>query len=102
MSEGAAPASSRPTKTIRAGSLCYFCTALALALLKLWFVAAQPLTAVAGAWHDDRLFVWLAERIVHGEWLGDYSNLTLAKGCGYPLFIAGAFRLGIPLPMAEA
>ena len=37
--------------------------ALALALLKLWFVAAQPVTAVAGAWLDDRLFVWLAEQM---------------------------------------
>jgi hypothetical protein len=38
---------------------------------------------------------------VQGKWLGAYSQYTLAKGCGYPIFIAASFLLGIPLPLAE-
>ena len=30
-----------------------------------------------------------------------YDNLTLAKGCGYPVFIAAASLLGLGLPLAE-
>lgn len=75
--------------------------AVALVLIKLWFVTAQPVVVVAGAGLDDRLFVSMADRIVSGHWLGDYDQFTLAKGPGYPLFIALAFWLGLPLPLAE-
>lgn len=75
--------------------------AFVLVLLKLWLVTAQPTVVIAGAWHDDRLFVAMADRILHGEWLGAYDQMTLAKGAGYPLFIAATFCLGIPLPLAE-
>ncbi len=75
--------------------------AVALVLLNVWFVIAQPVVVVAGAGLDDRLFVSMAERIVSGHWLGSYDQFTLAKGCGYPLFIALAFWLGVPLPLAE-
>jgi hypothetical protein len=72
-----------------------------LAALYLWFVSAQPVVGYAHAGHDDELFLRLAEYIVNGQWLGPYSQFTLMKGCGYPLFIAGVFKLGLPLPLAE-
>jgi hypothetical protein len=70
-------------------------------IANVWFVAAQPSAVIAGAGLDDRLFVDLANRIVSGQWLGAYDQFTLAKGPGYPLFIALSFVLGIPLPLAE-
>jgi hypothetical protein len=75
--------------------------ALALVLVNLWFVMAQPVVVIAGAGHDDRLFVTMADRIVSGHWLGDYDQMTLAKGPGYPLFIALTVLIGLPLPLAE-
>jgi hypothetical protein len=75
--------------------------AAGLAALYLWFVSAQPVVGYAHAGHDDELFLRLAEYIVNGQWLGPYSQFTLMKGCGYPLFIAGVFKLGLPLPLAE-
>ena len=75
--------------------------ATGLAALYLWFVSAQPVVGYAHAGHDDELFLRLAEHIVNGQWLGPYSQFTLMKGCGYPLFIAGAFKLDLPLPLAE-
>jgi hypothetical protein len=75
--------------------------ALALALLRVWFVSALPVIGLAGSEHDDQLFLQLGDSIARGEWLGDYSRFTLMKGCGYPLLIAAAFKLGVPLPLAE-
>jgi hypothetical protein len=70
---------------------------LALTAYKLWLVHGQGIHALAGAVHDDRLFIQLAEHLVRGDWLGPYDELTLAKGPAYPLFIAAAFLLGLPL-----
>jgi hypothetical protein len=75
--------------------------ALILTALYLWFVSGQPVVGYAGTGHDDQLFLQLADNILHGHWLGSYSQFTLMKGCGYSLFIAGAFVLGVPLPLAE-
>jgi hypothetical protein len=75
--------------------------AIALTVLKLWLVSAQPLTAAANATYDDRLFVNLADSILHGRWLGAYDHLTLAKGPAYSVFIALVHRLHVPLPLAQ-
>lgn len=69
--------------------------------LKFWLVSAQPVVAHANASFDDRLFVALAEPILKGHWLGPYTQFTLMKGPMYSLFIAGAYLLHIPLPIAQ-
>ena len=68
-----------------------------LTALKLWLTGAQPVYAIGPAAHDDRLFLQLAESIVNGDWLGSYSQMTLAKGPFYSIWIAGLFWAGIPL-----
>lgn len=73
-----------------------------VAILKLWFVSAQGIVGLPGSSLDDQLFLTLADHIAHGRWLGPYDLMTLAKGCGYPLFIAAAFLLGLPLTLAQA
>jgi hypothetical protein len=70
-------------------------------VLKFWLVAAQPVVAHANASFDDRLFLALAEPILKGHWLGPYSQFTLMKGPMYSLFVAGAFLLHLPLPIAQ-
>ena len=70
-------------------------------VLKFWLVSAQPVVAHANAGFDDRLYLELANHIVDGDWLGPYSQFTLMKGPMYPMFIAGAFWLGLPLPIAQ-
>lgn len=68
---------------------------------KLWLSRGQGVYAIGSAGLDDRLFLELARHLVHGEWLGPYSELTLAKGPFYSLFIAGAFLVGVPLFLAQ-
>jgi len=72
-----------------------------LALIKLWLIGGQTLTAWGGNVHDDRLFINLANTLLKGEWLGSYNNLTLAKGAFYPFWIAVTFLLGIPLMLGQ-
>jgi hypothetical protein len=82
------------------GRSVYPWIAAAAVVLKLYLVAAQPIVAIGGAGHDDRLFLQLAEHLVRGEWLGPYSQFTLMKGPMFSLFIATSFLAGVPLPLA--
>jgi hypothetical protein len=60
-----------------------------------------PIFGIAGAGHDDQLFVRLAYHLGAGNWLGPYDPLILTKGMGYSLFILAAFAAGLPLKLAE-
>lgn len=75
--------------------------AVVLTVFKLWLTRAQPIYAIGPAAHDERLFLQLAENIVKGEWLGAYTQMTLAKGSFYSLFVAGIFWIGLPLFFAQ-
>ena len=72
-----------------------------LTFLKLWLVSSQDLVAQGEAIHDSRLFINQATSIVKGEWLGNYSNLTLIKGPMYPAWIALSFLFRIPLLLSQ-
>jgi hypothetical protein len=50
---------------------------------------------------DDALFTKLAWSLLEGKWLGQYDFLTLSKGPGFPLFVAAAYELHLPLKLAE-
>jgi hypothetical protein len=74
---------------------------VALVLFKLWLVGAQTLQAVGFSGHDDRLFLRMTATILDGRWLGDYNQMTLAKGPFFSMFAAVAFVLGVPLMTAQ-
>ena len=74
---------------------------LALIAGKLWLAADLGVTVCGDAGHDDALYVKQAHSILAGHWLGEYGELTLAKGPTYPLFLAGVGRLGCPLRQAQ-
>ena len=72
-----------------------------LILLRLWLTTAQDLSYQGTGYHDDRLFIELAEHLRYGEWLGEYNHLTLAKGPFYPFFIALMSWFKIPLLLGQ-
>ena len=78
-------------------SAYWFWAGLIITAFKLWLTRAQPVYAIGGAAHDDRLFLLLAESLIKGEWLGAYNQMTLAKGPFYSIWIAGLYWFGIPL-----
>lgn len=75
----------------------WFWASALLTLGKLWLTRGQPIYAIGPAMHDDRLFLVMTESIINGEWLGDYTQMTLAKGPFYSIWIAMLYWIGIPL-----
>jgi len=69
---------------------------LIVALGSLTLRAALPPIPLYGTMHDDLLQVQLADRILSGQWLGDWGVLVMLKGPGYPLFLAAADVIGVP------
>lgn len=78
-----------------------FLYALPLALFA-WVWASLPLMAIPNAGVDDGLFVRHAALILSGQWLGPYSQFTLAKGVGYSLWLALMGGLGVPALLSQA
>lgn len=61
---------------------------LAVVAFKLWLVSGQTVQAIPAAGHDDFLFIENARNLATGHWLGGYTDTRLAKGIGYPLWLA--------------
>lgn len=70
-------------------------------LCSLWLRQTFPIFAIGPSGYDDLLFVHLAAYIGDGQWLGPYSNLTMAKGAAYSLFLVLNHITGLPLKMTE-
>lgn len=72
-----------------------------IAGLSLFLRTGFPIRGIATSAFDDALFIRQARYLGAGMWLGNYDNVTLAKGMFYPLFIVISFISGIPLNVAE-
>lgn len=78
---------------------------VALLLLALCYLATAmqfPVTIRSHTFHDDYLFWVNGNHIYNGDWLGPYSQMTLAKGAGFPLFLALNAHLGFPITLSIA
>ena len=76
-----------------------------VAILGYIFVAVHiPLTIYPFPFapHDDSLFIAHGLSLSEGRWLGPFSEFTLMKGPGYPVFLAAANWLGVPVSFATA
>ena len=82
-------------------SRVWLAVALLLTGYKLWLTRGAGLNAIGATPQDDRLYLELAHHLIHGSWLGQYNELTLAHGPFYPLFIATVFGIGLPLMLAQ-
>jgi hypothetical protein len=78
----------------------FYLITLVLFMAKLWLLSAHLLLATSTP-HDDLLFARQAMDIAGGHWLGEYDQMTLIKGPFYPLFIAIAYWLAIPVMTAQ-
>lgn len=76
-----------------------FFTLLLLAA-KLWLLSSHSVM-VTETPHDDKLFITQAHNLLSGNWLGVYDQFIMIKGPFYPLFIALAYWLNIPLLAAQ-
>lgn len=67
-----------------------------------WVWGALPLMAIPNAGVDDALFVRHAALILSGQWLGAYSQFTLAKGVAFSVWLALLGGLGLPALLGQA
>lgn len=74
----------------------------AVAALYVLVYVSYPIHLLEFAAHDDGLFLRQGLSIANGDWLGQYDNLTLAKGPGYPLFLALTHLTGLPISLTQA
>jgi hypothetical protein len=64
--------------------------------------AVVPPQIFVDAGYDEQLFTRTALHLSRGEWLGPFDGtVTLAKGMGYPAFLAAAHLLHVPFLMAQ-
>jgi hypothetical protein len=79
---------------------------LAVSLLSALIFATvcveSPLLFYPNADFDDGLFIKLGKAIATDHWLGPFGDLTLAKGPGYPLFLAVSHLTGLPISLTQA
>ena len=73
---------------------------IGLGLFYVLVVAHRPLMATPESMYDDGLYMKLALQIASGHWLGPYDGLTLAKGPGFPIFLAIIYSIGLPFGTA--
>jgi hypothetical protein len=67
-----------------------------------WLSLNLPLSIQTHQVYDDALFILNGMSLIRGDWLGDYSNLTLVKGPVFPMFLAINNFLGTPMPLVAA
>jgi len=63
------------------------------------YILHLPVTIYTVSPHDDALFWTRAYRILQGKWLGEYSNLTLAKGATFSILLAINSISGLPITL---
>jgi hypothetical protein len=68
----------------------------------IMLVMHLPVSIYTGAIHDGALYWGNARSIIGGHWLGAYNQMTLAKGPGFPLFLAVNALIGIPITLSIA
>lgn len=72
-----------------------------ISIIKILIVQVQPLNAKYAMKYDDQLMVNLANNIIEGKWLGEYSKNTLIKGVFTPLFMVFINILHIPFLLGK-
>ncbi|CAH2792265.1 MAG: hypothetical protein CBHOC_2744 [uncultured Caballeronia sp.] len=77
-------------------SICWFAAVTCLVVY-----VHLPLTIRTLNMHDDGLFIKLGEYLARGQWLGSFDQLTLAKGPGYPMFLAVNAWIGTSVSVSE-
>jgi hypothetical protein len=82
--------------------IVYLVVSLTSAILFVIVCAHKPMSIFADAIGDDGLFISLGRHIAQGDWLGSFDVRTLAKGPGYPVFLATNYYLGLPVSIAQA
>lgn len=95
------PMSAAQNHNMRGATLA-ICFSLFAAILFVMAYAQKPMGILAAAQHDDGTYIWLGQQLASGHWFGPFSEMTLTKGPGYPVFLALNSYLGLPITISHA
>lgn len=95
------PAGPMPTSIVPMTTPVWGKVVLACLVLVHMVLVSTLQTRAIHAPHDDLLFVNQADHLLQGNWLGSYHELALAKGPGFPIFLAVSRFLGVPFALAQ-
>ncbi len=65
--------------------------------VKIFLCDAMGVSIMINFIHDDQLFMKQGQSIYQGEWLGEFDELTLAKGPIFPVLLALSAATDLPL-----
>ena len=71
-----------------------------LILVRLWLITGVP-KILLSMWHDDLYYAQAAHALIHGEWLGSYTQMTVIKAPFYAFFLLFSSFTGLPLLFNE-
>lgn len=94
------------TKAVARRNFCinnlYFWIYGILSLLYITLAMHFPVSIYTTSVHDDAWFIANAEKILAGQWLGAFNQMTFIKGQGYSYFLALNALIGIPITFSLA
>lgn len=73
----------------------YFLLILILIVLKYLSTTGLPIWIRDENTADESLMIDLADSLIHGNYLGEYTQFTLVKGMGFPIFLMISNIIGI-------
>ena len=79
----------------------YYLIGICLLIIKLYILNDIPIWGRPGSLRDDLLMVNMANNLLSGNWLGEYSEFTFIKGITYPIFLAFCYKFYIPSNIAN-
>lgn len=81
-------------------SLFVWISMVIIIIFRLWLITGIPKMLIYGP-NDDLYFAKAAHYIIHGQWMGPYTQMTLIKGPFYSFFLIFSFFTGLPLLLNE-
>lgn len=69
-------------------------------IFRIWLISGIP-KWITYSPHDGLYYARLANYIIHGQWFGPYSKMTLIKAPFYSFFMIFSFLTGLPLLLNE-
>ncbi|MCD7981959.1 MAG: hypothetical protein LUF32_06550 [Clostridiales bacterium] len=83
-------------KKVNKCSLIIWLLLIVLVVFRIWLSYNTPVYARTELVHDDGGLMNMTINLMRGNWLGEYSQFTLMKGCTYSLFCAFCGLTRIP------
>lgn len=81
--------------------ILFYIIIVTISIFRVWLIKDREIVAITPTPHDAQLYITNALSVANNQWFGPYNERILARGPTFPLFIAAAYHLHIPLGIAN-